>query len=163
MSRPHRYETTCTWTGAGQRGTVDYRAYERDFETRSPGLPTLLGSADAAFRGDAERWNPELLLVASLSQCHLLTYLHRCAIGEVTVLSYSDEAEGTMVEDGDGGGRFERVLLRPLVAVSEERMLERAQDLHGEASARCFIAASVNFPVLHEPRTVVADPAGAGT
>lgn len=110
MSRIHRYETSCTWTGAGEHGTADYRAYRRSYETSSLGRPTLAGSSDPAFRGDAEQWNPEVLLVASLSQCHLLSYLHRCAVSGVTVTGYSDDAEGTMVEDDDGGGRFEQVV-----------------------------------------------------
>lgn len=156
MSRNHRYEISCKWTGAGQRGTVDYRAYQRSYETSSPGRPTLAGSSDPAFRGDAERWNPEVLLVASLSQCHLLTYLHRCAVSEVTVTSYTDDAEGTMVEGDDGGGHFERVVLRPVVSVEEAGMLKRARALHEEAAARCFIASSVNFPVHHEPRVIVS-------
>ena len=161
MGHAHRYALSCTWTGAGASGTCDYRSYERAYETSSVGVPTLLGSSDASFRGDATRWNPDLLLVASLSQCHLLTYLHRCAVGGVTVVSYHDEAEGTMVEDGDGGGRFERVLLRPTVGVALESMVERAQELHAEAASRCFVAASMNFPVLHEPRVEVARPTEA--
>src|SRR5215207_2186609 len=106
MSRKHRYEVSCVWTGDRGAGTADYRAYDRSYETTSSGRPTLEGSSDAAFRGDAERWNPELLLVAALSQCHLLSYLHRCAVGGVT-------------ESADGGGRFAEVVLRPIVTVAE--------------------------------------------
>ena len=116
----------------------------------NPGRPPIAGSSDPAFRGDPERWNPELLLVAALSQCHLLSYLHRCAVNGVTVTAYSDRAAGVMREADDGGGRFEEVVLRPVVTA------ERAEALHREASERCFIAASVNFPVRHEPRTMVA-------
>jgi organic hydroperoxide reductase OsmC/OhrA len=155
MSRRHHYETTLTWTGDRGQGTADYRAYGRDHETTADGRPPLAGSADRAFRGDAERWNPELLLVAALSQCHLLSYLHRCALAGVAVVGYEDAASGVMAEDGDGGGRFEEVVLRPLVTVAEASMAERAAELHHEAAQRCFIAASVNFPVRHEPRVIV--------
>jgi organic hydroperoxide reductase OsmC/OhrA len=161
MSGKHRYEIACTWTGDRGDGTVDYRSYDRLYNSESDGRPTIHGSSDPAFRGDPERWNPELLLVAALSQCHLLSYLHRCAVGGVTVVGYSDTAEGFMVETADGGGRFEEVVLRPVVTVADESMIEPAARLHAEASARCFIASSVNFPVRHEPRIVVAKGSAA--
>ena len=157
MPRRHRYELSSVWTGDRGRGTADYRAYDRRYDTDSPGRPTIAGSSDPAFRGDAQRWNPELLLVAALSQCHLLSYLHRCAVGGVTVTGYADTAVGTMVEDADDGGRFEEVVLRPVVTVADASMVERAAQLHYEASKRCFIASSVNFPVRHEPRIVVGN------
>jgi organic hydroperoxide reductase OsmC/OhrA len=99
---------------------------------------------------------PELLLVAALSQCHMLSYLHRCAIDGVVVTEYTDNATGVMLEDDDGG-RFEEVVLHPLVTVADANMADRALQLHGEASKRCFVASSVNFPVRHEPRIVVSD------
>ena len=155
MARKHKYETRTTWTGDRGQGTVDYRSYDRTLETTSRGRPAIACSSDPAFRGKDDRWNPELLLVAALSQCHMLSYLHRCAVGCVVVTGYVDAAEGVMVETEDGGGRFEDVVLRPLVTVAEAGMVERAQALHEDASALCFIAASVNFPVRHEPQAVV--------
>jgi organic hydroperoxide reductase OsmC/OhrA len=156
MARRHSYETLTTWTGARGQGTIDYRSYDRTYETAAAGRPDIAGSSDPAFRGDADRWNPEQLLVAALSQCHLLSYLHRCALGGVVVTAYEDTAEGSMAETPDGGGHFEEVVLRPIVTVAEPGMVDRAQELHHEAAALCFIAASVNFPVRHEPRAVVA-------
>jgi organic hydroperoxide reductase OsmC/OhrA len=155
MPGRHRYTTTTVWTGDRGAGTADYRAYDRTLETRAPGRPTLLGSSDKPFRGTADRWNPELLLLAALSECHLLSYLHCCATGGVVVVAYEDEAEGEMVEDGQGGGRFSSVVLRPVVTVAEAQMADAAQELHGLASQRCFIAASMNFPVEHEPQVRV--------
>jgi organic hydroperoxide reductase OsmC/OhrA len=104
MARQHHYEITTTWVGDRGRGTADYRAYDRDHISTSPRRPAIEASSDPAFRGDPTRWNPELLLVAALSQCHMLQYLHRCAIGGVVVTAYSDDATGTMVEDKDDGG-----------------------------------------------------------
>jgi organic hydroperoxide reductase OsmC/OhrA len=78
-NRQHRYSVTLRWTGNLGRGTADYRAYARTHELRAPGKPVLAGSADPGFRGDADRWNPEELLVASLSACHQLWYLHLAA------------------------------------------------------------------------------------
>lgn len=114
-------------------------------------------SSDPAYRGDPERWNPELLLVAALSQCHMLSYLHRCAVGDVVVTKYSDTATGVMLENGDDGGCFEEVVLHPTVTVANPQMIESAFRLHAEAAKRCFIASSVNVPVRHEPETLVAD------
>ena len=157
MSRRHHYETTTTWTGDRGEGTATYRSYDRTHETVADGRPPLAASSDPAFRGDADRWNPELLLVAALSQCHLLSYLHRCAAGGVTVVAYTDTAAGEMVQDGDDGGRFAEVVLRPVVTVADASMVERAEELHAEASRRCFIASSVSFPVRHEPTIRVAE------
>jgi organic hydroperoxide reductase OsmC/OhrA len=156
MARRHTYETHSIWNGDRGEGTADYRAYDRTYDTTASGRPAIAGSSDPAFRGDRERWNPELLLVAALSQCHMLSYLHRCAVAGVVVTGYEDAAEGVMVETPDGGGRFEDVVLRPVVTVAEAGMVEQAQALHEEAAALCFIAASVNFPVRHEPRALAA-------
>jgi organic hydroperoxide reductase OsmC/OhrA len=157
MARSHSYQCSTEWTGAGSAGTANYRSYDRSYVSRVPGRPELLGSSDPAFRGDPSRWNPELLLVAVLSQCHLLQYLHLCAVNGVTVLAYQDDSSGTMAEDGEGGGRFTAVELRPLVTVASSDMVERAEELHHEASAKCFIASSVNFPVTHNPRILARD------
>ena len=134
MSRRHQYEVSSVWYGDRGRGTADYRAYDRLYDTDSPGRPTIEGSSDPAFRGDKQRWNPELLLVAALSQCHLLSYLHRCAVGGVTVTGYSDTAVGTMIENEDDGGSFEEVILRPVVTVADASMIERAMQLHAVSS-----------------------------
>jgi organic hydroperoxide reductase OsmC/OhrA len=158
MARRHTYETHSIWKGDRGQGTADYRAYDRIFDTTAPGRPPVQGSSDPAFRGNDDRWNPELLLVAALSQCHMLSYLHRCAVGGVVVTGYEDTAEGVMVETPDGGGHFEDVVLRPVVTVAAADMVERAHALHAEASAVCFIASSVNFPVRHEARIVVRSP-----
>jgi len=154
--RSHRYEIGLRWTGNLGEGTASYRAYSREHAVTAEGRPGLEGSSDPAFRGDASRWNPEQLLVAALSQCHLLAYLHLCAVSGVVVTAYEDRADGTMAEDGQGGGRFTEVTLRPVVSVADSAMAETARKLHDRAHAQCFIASSVNFPVRHEPETRVA-------
>jgi len=155
-SATHRFEATVRWPADPGQRTTDYRAYSRDHEVGSGGAPPIPGSADAAFRGDPDRWNPEQLLVASLSQCHLLWYLGLCATNDVVVVGYEDRADGVMVETEDGGGHFEQVTLRPLVTVTDSSMTDAATDLHDRAHELCFIANSVNFPVRHEPRVEVA-------
>ncbi|MEV4628811.1 OsmC family protein [Micromonospora sp. NPDC049523] len=155
MARQHSYDTVVTWTGNRGTGTSGYRDYDRDHEVAADGPVTIAGSSDPAFRGDRTRWNPEQLLLASLSQCHLLWYLHLCAEAGVVVTDYVDRAVGAMTEDADGG-RFTEVLLRPEVTVAEPDMVEPATRLHADAHRACFIANSVNFPVRHEPIVVVA-------
>jgi organic hydroperoxide reductase OsmC/OhrA len=107
-----------------------------------------------AFRGDKARWNPEELLLAALSSCHQLAYLHLCAVAGVVVTDYVDQAEGWMAETPDGAGQFTRVLLRPKVTVTAGSDQAKALELHHEAHEVCFIARSVNFPVENEPEIV---------
>jgi organic hydroperoxide reductase OsmC/OhrA len=154
--RTHRYQTSVEWTGNLGQGTADYRAYSRDHVVSAPGRPELAGSSDPAFRGDATRYNPEDLLVASLSSCHMLWYLHLCSAAGIVVLAYRDEAAGTMVEDEGGGGRFTAAVLRPAVTLAPGTDVTRALALHEEAHRLCFIANSVNFPVGIEPRVELA-------
>jgi organic hydroperoxide reductase OsmC/OhrA len=155
--REHRYTVAVEWTGNTGTGTSGYRAYERRHELSVPGgaKPPIPGSSDPAFRGDRARWNPEELFVASLAGCHQLWYLHLCADAGVVVTGYVDRAEGVMVEDADGGGRFERVVLRPKVTLAPGSDVARARELHALAHARCFVAGSVRFPVTHEPEVMV--------
>lgn len=150
MPGTHQYELSLRWTGNRGSGTSGYRDYDRTHEVHAPGKPVIAGSSDPAFRGEPDRWNPEELLVAALSQCHLLWYLHLAAVAGVVVTDYTDTPTGTMAEDSDGGGRFTEVVLRPVVTVAEASMCDRAAALHADAHAKCFIARSVNFPVRHE-------------
>ena len=157
--REHGYTVTVEWTGNTGTGTSAYRAYERrhDISVPDAGKPPIPGSADPVFRGDRTRWNPEELLVAALSTCHQLWYLHLCADAGVIVTSYVDRAEGVMIEDADGGGRFARVVLRPVVMLEPGSDVARARELHDLAHSRCFIAQSVKFPVTHEPEVLVRE------
>lgn len=156
-ARQHTYETRVVWTGNLGSGTDTYRSYRRTHEVTAPGVPDAVpGSSDPHFRGDADRWNPELLLLAALSQCHLLSYLHVCAVNGVVVTAYTDRAVGTMEETPDGGGHFTLAVLRPQVEVAAPEMAAKARSLHAEAHRLCFIANSVNFPVAHEATVTVA-------
>lgn len=158
-AKEHRYAHTLTWTGNTGSGTSAYRAYERAHRIDVGGKPAILGSSDPAFRGDASRHTPEDLFLASISACHMLWYLGLCASAGVTVLAYSDEAEGVMSEDADGAGRFTRVTLRPRIAVAPGSDLDLAMRLHHDAHQKCFIANSVNCPIEVAPVIVQAESA----
>jgi organic hydroperoxide reductase OsmC/OhrA len=149
MPHEHNYCVNVMWTGNTGNGTSSYQAYRRDHEISAIGKPAIPGSSDPKFRGDAARYNPEELLVAALSTCHMLWYLHLCADAGIVVESYEDRAEGTMQEATEGGGRFVNVKLRPRVRITGS--VEQAEALHQRAHELCFIANSVNFPVQHEP------------
>jgi len=152
----HTYEVRVDWTGNDGSGTKSYTSYRRDHSIASAGKAPIPGSCDPGFRGDSSRYNPEELLVASLSACHMLWYLHLCAVNKITVTDYHDTASGVMEEAPDGSGKFIRVELRPVVRISPGDDRAKALALHAEAHRYCFIAKSVNFPVdlvpaIHSP------------
>ena len=146
----HVFRLSAEWTGNVGTGTSGYREYTRDVSISVAGKPDLAASAAPAFRGDSARWNPEDLLLAALSECHMLSYLHACVTTGVVVTSYVDGAEALLSTQGNGG-RFENAVLRPRITVAEESMIQAAQQAHHEAHEWCFIANSVNFPVTIEP------------
>jgi organic hydroperoxide reductase OsmC/OhrA len=144
--KEHRYATQVTWTGNTGEGTKTYKGYRREHVIVVEGKPEIPASSDPNFRGDATRYNPEELLVASLSSCHMLWYLHLCSVNNIVVIDYQDSAEGVMSERSDGSGEFVRVTLKPRITISSGDR-ERARALHHEAHEKCFIANSVKFPV----------------
>jgi organic hydroperoxide reductase OsmC/OhrA len=154
--REHRYVSNVSWAGNRGSGTSGYGDYGREHVIRIPGKPDLAGSSDPAFRGDPAVHNPEDLLVASVSACHMLWYLALAASAGIVVTGYEDAAEGTMVEDRARGGWFTRIVLRPRISVAAGTDLDRATALHADAHAKCFIANSVNFPIDVAPTFVAA-------
>ncbi|CCQ16524.1 putative redox protein [Rhodococcus sp. AW25M09] len=152
----HNYGLTVNWTGNRGDGTSGPGDYDRDHIVSAPGRPELHASADPSFRGDPQRWNPEEMLVASLSSCHMLWYLGLAAASGVIVTDYVDSPTGVMTEQSDGSGQFVEVTLAPIVTVADPSMTHRAEELHTSAAAKCFIARSVNLPVRHTPTTEVA-------
>jgi organic hydroperoxide reductase OsmC/OhrA len=156
MEKMHAFATRVSWTGNRGTGTSAYKAYDRTWNLETPGKPVVHCSNDPALGGDPEKHNPEDMLMAALSSCHMLWYLHLCAVNKVVVTGYCDNATGEMVMHKDGSGEFVGVVLRPLITLAGGSSLEKAQALHDEAHKFCFIARSVNFPVTCEPEFVVA-------
>lgn len=152
----HHYRVHSRWDGNRGTGTSGYRDYDRAVTLEIAGKPSVSASADRPFRGDPTKWNPEDLLLAALSECHLLSYLHACVVAGVVVVAYEDDATGTMVEDGRGGGAFTEVVLHPSVVVADASMIPAAEAAHAQAREWCFIANSVNFPVRHEAAVTAA-------
>jgi len=157
MKGQHNYSLTVKWTGNKGTGTSNYRAFERSHSISIDNKTEILGSSDLAFLGDKTKHNPEDLLVASLSSCHMLWYLHLCAEAKVIVVGYVDNATGVMVETSNGSGHFTEVTLNPIVTVTDISMIEKANELHKKANELCFIARSVNFPVRHNAISKMLD------
>ena len=159
MSAHHGYAVRIEWTGNRGEGTASYRAYGRDHRILAGGKNHAIdGSSDRTFHGDAERWNPEELVIAALAQCHMLSYLHVASANGLVVVDYSDDATGTLETVGDGG-RLTEATLRPIVTLAAHHTradADRAGALHERASELCFIANSVSFPVHHEPSIRIA-------
>ena len=152
----HVYSTKLTWTGNQGKGTSGYKAYTRDYDVACEGKAVIKGSSDPNYFGDATRHNPEDMLLAALSACHMLWYLHLCSVNGIVVTDYEDHAEGVMEMSGDGSGQFTQVTLRPRVTITAESDSAGAEHLHERAGALCNIARSVNFPVEHEATVKVA-------
>ena len=153
--KEHHYTLKVTWTGNRGEGTTGYTAYDRNHTISADNKPDILGSADAPFRGDISKYNPEDMLVASLSTCHMLWYFHLCADAGVIVTGYVDNPEGVMLQLEGGSGHFSEVVLHPMVTVKDASMIAKANELHDMAHNKCFIANSVKFPVRHVPVCVV--------
>jgi organic hydroperoxide reductase OsmC/OhrA len=152
MARTHHYAIQLKWTGDLGRGTLDYRSYSRNHEFTAVGKAApVQGSSDPVFRGDAARYNPEELLVSTLSSCHMLWMLHLCAEAGIVVTAYNDDASGTMAENEDGSGEFVEVELRPRMTITDASRSGEVMALHDKAHQLCFIARSVKFPVRHQP------------
>lgn len=154
--REHRYDAQVVWEGNRGEGTSRYDGYGRGYRVRVAGKPDLAGTADVPFRGQPDVHNPEDLFLASISACHMLTYLALCARQRIRVVAYEDAATGTMRLDSRGGGAFEEVVLHPAVTVASADQVEAAARLHERAHELCFIANSCRTPIRHQATVRVA-------
>lgn len=151
MAHEHNYKLTAEWTGNTGEGTKNVRTYDRSHTVSIQGKPELFLTTDNPAVGDKTKLNPEDLLVSAISSCHMLSYLYLCSMDGIVVTAYTDHATGVMIEHASGGGNFKEVVLNPLVVVANERMVEKAIELHHKAHDICYIANSVNFEVKCNP------------
>jgi organic hydroperoxide reductase OsmC/OhrA len=155
MQTEHHYKLTVQWTGNKGTGTSGYKDYERSHTILVENKPELAGSSDPAFRGDKTKHNPEDLLIAAVSCCHMLWYLHLCAVAGVVVTGNRDHATAIMLETSGGGGRFTEITLSPAVTLTNISMKDKAIELHSKAHELCYVANSLNFPVKHQPVFII--------
>lgn len=156
MTKVHQFEAIVRWTGNTGSGTTSYKAYDRTWDLQTPGKPVMHCSNDPGLGGDPSKYNPEDMLIAALSSCHMLWYLHLCAVAGVVVVEYVDRAGGTLQINKDGSGQFISATLRPQILISARSDLAKAKSVHNEAHQHCFIARSVNFPVGCDPAIAIA-------
>jgi len=155
MNGQHNYILTVKWTGNTGTGTSNYKEFERNYSIFVANKTEILGSSDPAFRGDKTKHNPEDMLLASISSCHMLWYLHLCAVAGIIVTDYIDNATGIMIETANGGGKFTEATLNPIVTITDILMTEKANELHKKANELCFVANSLNFPIYHIPTCII--------
>jgi organic hydroperoxide reductase OsmC/OhrA len=159
---PNSYDYTLslTWTGNRGTGTSGVRDFDRSIIVEAENQPRLQVTADAPFHGIDGQWNPEQLLLASLSSCHMLSFFYVALQRGIVVVSYTDSPSAALQVTSTGAGAIQRATLRPVVSVGDATTIEDALQAHNAASQLCFINNSVNFVTTIEP-TVVAAPASA--
>lgn len=159
MAKQHEYTARVVWTGNAGEGTRRYRGYARTWDIATPGKPVVHCSNDPLLGGDPALPNPEDLLLATVSACHMLWYLHLACNAGIVIHSYTDDPVATGETEPNGAGRFLRATLRPRIEVEPGADLDKAAALHRDVHQFCFIARSINFPLAYEPTFVVREPA----
>jgi organic hydroperoxide reductase OsmC/OhrA len=154
MSESHDFPARVEWTGNRGLGTASYRGYDRTWSIATPGKPPVACSNDPRLGGDPALHNPEDLLIAALSGCHMLWYLHLASAAGIVVEDYRDDPLGHGESRPDGAGRFVAATLRPRITVRRGADLVRADAIHHEIAEVCFIGRSVAFPVGYEAEYV---------
>jgi len=134
-----------------QRHTPDFelRSYNRDHTATFKNGEKVGMSSAAAYRGNAEKVDPEEMLVASLSSCHMLTFLAIAAGKKFIVDSYVDKAVGHLEKNEQGKNAITRVELRPKITFADGHAPDAhaLEELHHKAHEECFIANSVTTKV----------------
>lgn len=153
MAQEHRFACRTVWRGA-MEDPPDPKTWRRGHVIEIAGKPDLLGSTSSAFYGDDSRHNPEDLLVAALSSCHMLSFLSASARARLRIVAYEDRAEAvlSLVERRF---RFTEAILRPRITVAREADLAKAREMNELARSICFVSNAVNFPVRDEAEFLV--------
>ena len=139
------------WTRNGQ--PFDYEHYPRDHDVRFERGQRITGSAAPAYFGSADGVDPEEMLVAALSSCHMLTLLAIAAKKGFTIDAYEDDALGTLGKNAEGRAAVTHVTLRPKITFAGDAPDAAAlEKLHESAHRNWFIASSVKTEVVVEPR-----------
>lgn len=157
MNTRHNYKIATKWTGNQGTGTSNYKDFERSYTIQIENKANILGSSDPEFRGDRTKHNPEELLLASVSSCHMLWYLHLCSEAKIIVTDYIDDATAILQETENGNGKFTSITLNPIVTITNQSMVDLAIELHNKANEFCFVANSLNLKVNHQPELKVSE------
>ncbi|MCG9792250.1 OsmC family protein [Flavobacterium algicola] len=147
MTFKHLFKVRLNWFSNKKEST----RFVKNHTISIDGKTALAVSAAKAFKGDANLYNPEDLLLSSVASCHMMSYLYVCAQNNIDVVSYSDDAEATLEVHENGSGRFIEIRLFPQVIIRQKEKIKLANELHVKANELCFIANSCNFPIAHNP------------
>ena len=140
-----------------QRTSADftYNSYNRAHDVSfKDGKVVVPFSAATAFKGDADRVDPEDAFVGSLASCHMLTFLFICSQKKLVVDTYEDAAVGTLEKGPDGKLWMAHVTLKPRVKFAPGVTVDKEtlDEIHHRAHGDCFIAISVKTEVAVEPQ-----------
>ena len=137
-----------------QRSTPDfaYEKYDRTHKIETMGGTVVEASSAVEYLGKPEYMNPEEMLVAAISSCHMLSFLAVASKSRLTLDSYEDQAEGVLEKGPDGKIWITRVVLRPRITFQGEVTPEKISQMHDKAHHICFIANSVKTQVTVESR-----------
>ena len=154
----HLYHATITWKREAPDADFAKGRYSRGHLWRFDGGVEVMASASPqvvpkAF-APADAVDPEEAFVASVSSCHLLTFLDLARRAGFVVDAYNDDAEGLMEKNAEGRYWISRVTLRPRIAFADRSPAPaELQALHEAAHRDCFIANSVTTDIRVEPPT----------
>lgn len=134
-------------------GSFADKSFSRDHQWKFKGDQQLFASSAPGFNGNPVAVDPEDAFTASLASCHMLTFLAVAAVKGFEVLSYSDDAVGTLDKNAEGKLSMVRAVLRPRVVFGDRKpTTEELHGLHERAHKGCFIANSVKTEVSIEPQ-----------
>lgn len=151
MAFQHVFKAALQWFAQEKPADSTARFYPKTHRISLADKPDLVVSAAKSFKGDPKVYNPEDLLLSSVSSCHMMSYLYCCQQQNVQILAYSDESQAILEVQADGSGRITQIILNPVVQLADPAQKELAISLHQHASRLCFIANSCNFPIIHQP------------
>lgn len=154
MAEEHVFETRIEYPADPRQKVPPEADFSRDNRMGAEGHPDMPGALPPSLGGHSRGYSPEDLLILSLSECHLLTYLALAQRRGLAVKRYEDRATGTLGKNANGQTQMAEVVLHPRVTIPRGADVAMARDLHDRAHHHCFMANSVNFPVRHEPEVV---------
>ena len=130
----------------------EYQKYSRDHTWKFDGGHEMTASAAPAYLGNPANVDPEEAFVASLSSCHMLTFLALACKQKFILDDYTDEAVGHMEKNAEGRMAITKVELHPKITWSGEKKPspEELDKMHHAAHDQCFIANSVKTEVTVE-------------
>jgi organic hydroperoxide reductase OsmC/OhrA len=147
IKKMSEHKMTLKWERGGAE--FSYQKYPRDHTWSFDGGYTMAATAAPGFLGNPAHVDPEEAFVASLSSCHMLTFLAIACKQKFVLDSYEDEAVGHLEKNADSKLAITRVELRPKITWGGDRKpsAEELDRMHHAAHENCFIANSVKTEV----------------